>query len=431
VILLAPWSGKEAELADPDPNILNHGLVPAPKALNLVLEGATAGKTETVELGKAIGRVLAEDLKAKRTQPPFAASAMDGYAVRHIDLIGTTTELTIVGEAAAGHPFKGNINPGECVRIFTGAPVPEGTDTIIIQENVSANGDKIKVLETAPLGKFVRLAGLDFQTGQILLTKGGVLDPQSLSLAASMDHPVLPVFAKPKVAIIATGDELVLPGQYTRDGQIIASNTFGIASIAESAGANVDNLGIALDTIEALKEKVASALQNGADLIVTSGGASVGDHDLVKPVMESFGFVFSFVKIAMRPGKPVIFGKADICGKTRRFLGLAGNPVSSLVSSHIFLRPLVRLLGGYSAQTVQPITAIFDCDLPANDEREDYMRGTARRGKEGTLLVAPFPKQDSSMLATLSKADCLIIRPINAPAARAGDQTQVIMLRDV
>lgn len=424
-------NAKVAELAGADPNILHHGLVPAPKALQLVLEGAAPVSVETVELANAFNRVLAQDLKANRTQPPFPASAMDGYAVRNADLKSENPVLTMIGEAAAGHPFDGKIGQHECVRIFTGAPVPNGADTIIIQENVSSNGNEITILETVDLGKFVRQAGLDFHKGQTLLTKGSVLDPQSLALAASMDHPEVKVYSRPKTAIIATGDELVMPGQATKDGQIIASNTFGVAAIAAAAGAEVDNLGIALDTVEALKQKVSHALENGTDLIITSGGASVGDHDLVKPVLEGFGFVFSFVKIAMRPGKPVIFGKAEIGGKTRRFFGLAGNPVSSLVSSHIYLRPLIRLLGGYPAQTVQPVTARFDCDMPANDEREDYMRGTARRGKDGELLVAPFPKQDSSMLATLAKADCLIIRAINATAAKAGETTQVIMLRDV
>lgn len=429
------WSGREAELAVADPNILHHGMVPAVKALELVLEGAgpitgPSGE-EYLTLAQASGRVLAQDLTARRTQPPFPASAMDGYAVRFADLAPEKPVLTLTGEAAAGHPFFGGVSPGECVRIFTGAPVPLGADTIIIQENVSADGKAIQILEKAAQGRFVRPAGLDFKEGDILLKAGTILDPQCLSLAASMDHGQVSVYRKPKVAILATGDELVMPGELIKSGQIIASNTFGIAAIAADAGAEVSNLGIALDTMEALRQKISEALEADADLIVTSGGASVGDHDLVKPVMEHFGFVFSFVKIAMRPGKPVLFGKAQIAGKTRRFLGLAGNPVASLVSSHIFLKPLIRLLGGSPAQTVQPVTALFECDIPANDEREDYMRGTAHRGKDGGLLVAPFAKQDSSMLATLSKADCLIIRPVNAPAAKAGDATQVILLRDI
>ena len=415
--------------------VLNKGLVPARKALELVLEDAGPVGSERVRLHDAANRVLAVDLEARRTQPPFPASAMDGYAVRHEDISKPGTILRKIGEAAAGHPFRGILQAGQCVRIFTGAPVPEGADTVIIQENVTdpADGDPdgVKINQTAPKGKFVRLAGLDFKKGEVLLKTGTVLDPQALSLAASMDHPEVEVFTRPKVAILATGDELVLPGETTSDAQIIASNTFGVTAIAQSAGANVQNLGIANDTFEDLEKRIMSALDEDADLIVTSGGASVGDHDLVKPVMESIGFVFSFIKIAMRPGKPVIFGRCIYRGKERRFLGLAGNPVSSLVSSHIFLKPLICLLGGYPPQTVQPVTALLGSALPQNDEREDYMRGTVKRGSDGSLVATPFEKQDSSMLATLSRADCLIIRPVNAPAANKGNPVQIILLRDV
>jgi molybdopterin molybdotransferase len=405
--------------------------VPARKALQLVLEDAAPVGSETVSLVNASGRVLAADLVANRTQPPFPASAMDGYAIRAKDVAEAGVTLKKVGEVAAGHPFRGSVSSGECVRIFTGAPVPDGTDTIIIQENATENESVVTVHRPAPEGKFVRRAGLDFRQGDTMLRKGAILDPQALSLAASMDHPVVEVFTRPKVAIMATGDELVLPGEATGEGQIIASNTFGVAAIAETAGADALNLGIAADTIEDLMARIQSALDDGADLIVTSGGASVGDHDLVKPVMEKLGFVFSFIKIAMRPGKPVIFGRAIIGGKERRFLGLAGNPVSSLVSSHIYLKPLIRLLGGFPADIIKPVSAVLEVDLPANDEREDYMRGTARRGSDGKLFVRPFERQDSSMLATLARADCLIIRPVDAPVARKGDAAQAILLRDV
>ncbi len=411
--------------------ILNKGLVPATRALELVLEDAGPVGTERLRVADAAYRVLAVDLKALRTQPPFPASAMDGYAVRFEDLTDDGATLTRIGEAAAGHPFEGRLEAGQCVRIFTGAPVPEGADTIIIQENTSEQKNLVTVHQGAPKGRFVRQAGLDFKSGETLLEKGAILDPQALSLAASMDHPLVEVFTRPIVAILATGDELVLPGEATRPGQIIASNTFGVAAIAGSAGAEVSNLGIALDTFEDLRERIGSALDAGADLIVTSGGASVGDHDLVKPVMESLGFVFSFIKIAMRPGKPVIFGRCRYNGKERRFLGLAGNPVSSLVSSHIFLKPLISLLGGHVPQTVEPVRAIAGSDMPANDEREDFLRGTATRDNNGGLIVRPFDRQDSSMLATLSRADCLIIRPVNAPEAKKGDPVKAILLRSV
>ena len=412
-------------------NILHEGLVPASKALELVLEGAGPTDAAHVALAQANGRVLAQDLAAKRTQPPFPASAMDGYAVRHSDLSEAETALQVIGEAAAGHPFNGEVTAGTAVRIFTGAPVPQGADTIIIQENTSRDGDMVQILNPAEKGKFVRPAGLDFKQGETLLTAGSVIDAQSLSLAASMNHAELPVWKKPVIGVLATGDELVLPGNELAEGQILASNTFGVAAIARDAGGEVIDLGIARDTLEDLIARIGSALDNGADLIVTTGGASVGDHDLVKPAMEHFGFTFSFVKIAMRPGKPVMFGKAVIDGKERRFLGLAGNPVSSLVSSHIFMRPLIRLLAGHDAKAVEPVTGELETPLPENDEREDYMRATARRDSDGKLLVTPFGKQDSSMLATLSKADCLVIRPVRAPAAGAGAQVPVILLRDV
>ena len=412
-------------------NILHEGLVPARKALELVLEGAAPAEAELVPLAQAGGRVLAQDLSAKRTQPPFPASAMDGYAVRHTDLHDGETALAVIGEAAAGHPFAGEVVHGAAVRIFTGAPVPQGADTIIIQENTIRDGDTVRILKPAEKGRFVRPAGLDFTEGETLLKAASVINAQSLSLAASMNHAEIPVWKKPVIGVLATGDELVLPGNELAEGQILASNTFGVAAIARDAGGEVLDLGIARDTLDDLIARIGSALGKGADLIVTTGGASVGDHDLVKPAMEHFGFTFSFVKIAMRPGKPVMFGKAIISGKQRRFLGLAGNPVSSLVSSHIFMRPLIRLLGGYDAKTVKPVAGELEIALPENDEREDYLRATARRDGDGRLLVTPFVKQDSSMLATLSKADCLVIRPVRAPAALAGESVPVILLRDV
>lgn len=330
---------REAKLSDrstSQSNVKFEGLVPAHQALELVLEDSGPVGVETLPLLECNNRVLSEDLSALRTQPPFPASAMDGYAVKQSDVLSIPTKLKLIGESAAGHPFKEKINEGEAVRIFTGAAIPLGADTIIIQENAISGDRSVQILKSSPKNKFIREAGLDFKAGDILLHQGEVLNPQSLSLAASMNHSALKVYKQPSVCVLATGDELVLPGEKLRDGQIIASNTFGIQAIAKSAGAEVFDAGIALDTLEDLKKRIKEQIENGVDLIVTSGGASVGDHDLVKPALESFGFQFSFVKIAMRPGKPVIFGRCVIDGKERRFLGLAGNPVSSLVSSHIF-----------------------------------------------------------------------------------------------
>jgi len=422
-----------------DENVLHKGLVPPQKALGLVLKDATSIDVESVDLLHCNGRVLAEDISAQRTQPPFDASAMDGYAVRQADVTATPCDLKIIGQSAAGHAFQGRIKKGEAVRIFTGAPIPLGADTIIIQENTKAPpqekgrgiGFHICVLSAEAKGKFIRPAGLDFSEGQVLLNKDQVLNPQSISLAASMNHASLPVFKKPNVAILATGDELVLPGSTLEASQIIASNTYGIAAIAKEAGANVLNLGIANDTFDDLKNIISDAINNGSDLIVTSGGASVGDHDLVKPVMESLGFVFSFIKIAMKPGKPVIFGRTIIDGKERRFLGLAGNPVSSLVSSHIFLKPLIQLLAGKPPEFVKQIEATITQPLEANGDREDYMRGFATRMPNGKIETEAFTKQDSSMLATLNRANCLIIRQVDAKKLNIGDKTPIILLQNI
>lgn len=412
-------------------SVLHPGMIDASLALKLVLEGAAPVEIVQVPIAQCGGRVLAAGLKALRTQPPFPASAMDGYAVRQTDIKTLPARLKIAGSAAAGHPFEGDIGPGACIRIFTGAPVPASLDTIIIQENTEAQDDSVTILKGNEQSKFIRPAGLDFSEGEVLLEPGCVLDSSSQALAAAMGHAELPVWKRPVVAIAATGDELVLPGQATGPGQIIASNTFGLQTITEQAGAEVMDLGILADTFEAHEAAFRKAFECGADLLVTTGGASVGDHDLVRPVMASLGFTFSFEKVAMRPGKPAVFGTAEIGGRIRRFLGLPGNPVSSLVSGHLMMRPLVRLLGGYPAHTAQPVAAILGADLPANDERQDHLRATATRRSDGALVVTAFGRQDSSMLAAMARADCLIVRPAHASEAKAGEEVPVILLKGI
>lgn len=414
-----------------DPNILHNGLVPAQKAYELVTQNVTPIGEEKLPLIKCAGRVVTSDIKALRTQPPFDASAMDGYAVRFEDIGNIPTKLKLIGEASAGHSLEGEVDIGEAARIFTGAPIPKGADTIIIQENTSSNGDMVEVLQSAPKNSFVRKAGLDFSKGETLIKAGTQLNPLNLSLAASMNHAELPVYKKPLVGVLATGDELVLPGEALPDGKIITSNSFGIQTIAAQAGAEVMDGGIASDDFDTLQAKVKTLLNDGADLVVTTGGASVGDHDLAKPVLESLGFQFSFVKVAMRPGKPLIFGKAEIDGKTRRFLGLAGNPVSSLVASYIFLKPLIQLLCGLNPKAIEPIIAKLTQPLPKNGDRQDYMRATIDRIEDGIFYVSAFEKQDSSMLATLNKADCLIIREIDAPEATTGEEVKIIPLKNL
>jgi molybdopterin molybdotransferase len=399
-------------------------LVPVAQALGRLLADAETLPAETVALHDAFERVLAEPLAALRTQPPFDASAMDGYAVRAIDVANAPAPLTVIGAAPAGRGFAGSVGPGQAVRVFTGAPLPGGADTIVIQENVRDLGNGvIEVLEPTAANRHIRSAGLDFREGDILLEKGRLLDAAALSLAASANHPALPVVRRPLVAIIATGDELLPPGSTLGPDQIISSNAYGVAAAARSVGARALDLGIAADTKEAIAALVRKAVEAGADVVVTLGGASVGDHDLVHDVLTGEGMTLDFWKIAMRPGKPLMFGRM---GKIR-CVGLPGNPVASLVCSQLFLKPLLARLGGRSFdQDVRP--ARLGMAMTANDQRQDYIRAVVRE-ESGTLMATPFGVQDSSMLRMLADANGLIVREPFAPAAEAGAPCRVLMLR--
>ncbi len=406
-------------------------LVPAAEALSIILQGAAPAGEETVAIGEAAGRILSRDLTALRTQPPFPSSAMDGYAVRGADIASVPVKLVLIGESAAGSAFPGSVASGQAVRIFTGAPVPKGADTVVMQENTRAEPGSVTILVTAATGKSVRKAGLDFQRGDTLLSAGFVLDPQRLSLAASMNHASVPVWRKPFVAIASTGSELRLPGAEPGPDQIIASNGFGLAAIVRRSGGEVLDLGIVRDDRSALTAAFTRALERGADLLLTLGGASVGDHDLVLPVLRDLGATFHFSKIALRPGKPLLAGEIVHGGRTVRILGLAGNPVSSLVAGNVFVAPLVAAMAGRNSGRSHPVPAVLGCDLPANDERQDYLRASASRNREGQLEVTPFGVQDSSMLAALVRADVLLVRPAGAGPARAGDPCSVILLREI
>jgi len=403
-------------------------LIPADEALKIVLSGAYSTGTETLQLAEAANRILAKDLASLRTQPPFDASAMDGYAVLQSDVIHLPATLQVIGESKAGTPFDKPVSKGKAVRIFTGAVVPEGADTIIIQENTVADNGAVEVLTGTPQGKFIRTAGLDFKEGEVLLKSGDRLTPYRLALAASMNHAQLSVYKQAKVAMISTGDELVMPGQAMAPGQIIASNTFGIAASIQNCGAQVLDLGIAGDTREALRAKLQEAIEMDANIIVTTGGASVGDHDLVLPVAQDMGFDFEIAKIAMRPGKPFLFARLQYKGKTVRLTGLAGNPVSSLVAFNVFVKPLIQKLSGEDADALQRIPATLGSDLPENDERAEYMRATLEVSSDGKRVATPFTKQDSSMLANLVRADCLVYRPVKAGAAKAGDGCEIVLI---
>lgn len=399
-------------------------LVPVAEALQRLLEGAVARPGESVALADAAGRVLAEPVVALRTQPPFNASAMDGYAARAEDVASAPARLSVIGMAPAGRGFDGTVGKAQAVRIFTGAPLPEGADTIVIQENVrDLGGGQIEVTEPTAKERNIRRRGLDFAQGDVLLEKGRVLDPAALSLAASANHPTLKVVQRPLVAIIATGDELLPPGSALGPDQIISSNAYGVAAAAQSVGARALDLGIAADRKEAIAALVKKAVAAKADVIVTLGGASVGDHDLVHDVLTGEGMKLDFWKLAMRPGKPLMFGRlGDI-----RCIGLPGNPVASLVCSQLFLKPLSAQLGGCTfRQDIRQ--AQLGAAMPANDLRQDYVRAVVRE-EAGALVATPFGIQDSSMLRMLADANGLIVREPFAPAAAVGAGCRVLMLR--
>jgi molybdopterin molybdotransferase len=387
-----------------------------------IVAGMRLMPVEQVALPQALGRMLAEDVAARRTQPPTAVSAMDGYAVRAEDVAKLPAELKVVGYAPAGGSYAGTLRPGEAVRIFTGAPLPAGADTIVIQENAAAEGDRVRVVDgKAPRGRFVRPAGLDFKAGQTLLRAGRVLTPLDIGLAAAMNVPWLRVRRRPRVAILPTGDEVVMPGDPLGPNQIVSSNGLALAAYVAASGGEPVDLGIAPDDAATLKAMAAGA--RGADLLVTTGGASVGDHDLIRDVLGEAGLELDFWKIAMRPGKPLIFGRID----GTPILGLPGNPVSSMVCALIFLGPALRAMLGVAVPTVATATATLGRDLAANDERQDYLRSALAR-RDGRTIATPFEKQDSSMFADLARADCLVVRPPFAPAAAAGASVPVIRL---
>ncbi len=393
-------------------------LMPVDQALARILATAKPTPLEAVKLEDCFGRILATDVKAKRDQPPFPSSAMDGYALRHADI---ATPLKVIGVSAAGHAFKGSVKAGEAVRILTGAPLPKGADTIVIQENTKVDGETLIVTEPISLGKNIRAQGLDFKRGDILVPAGTKLNARDIGLAAAGNAPMLRVRKKPLMVLFTTGDELVLPGQKPRADQIVSSNSHAIAAMAKAWGAEVINLGIIGDSLKATMAAIRKA--EGADILVTTGGASVGDHDYVQEAFKKCGIKIDFWKIALRPGKPLMFGTK---GKLR-VLGLPGNPVSALVCGRIFLQPLLSAMQGQLLDQSR-LSARLGTALPANDGRQDYLRATLAHGPDGSRVATAFSKQDSSMQRTLRNADCLIIREPNAPEAAAGTLVFVLVL---
>jgi molybdopterin molybdotransferase len=398
-------------------------LLSVAEAFERVLAGVVPLPAEEVPLAEADGLVLAHDLKARRTQPPADVSAMDGYAVRAADVASAPMRLKVIGEVAAGRPFAAALGPGEAARIFTGGVLPQAADTVVIQEVTQRHGDWVEIQKPSAKGRNVRPQGLDFRTGDKLLAKGHRLTARDLQLAAGMNHPLVPVYRRPKIAMFATGDELVEPGTEPGPGQIVYSNGFALAALAREEGADVVDLGVVGDKLDDTIAAIRNARRHGADVLVTTGGASVGDYDFVNRAFAAEGAALSFWKIAMRPGRPLMHGRLG----SMHMLGLPGNPVSSYVCAFLFLVPLIRRLSGRD-DLVAPIeTAALGCDLTENDERADYLRATLTNGSSGPVAT-PFPTQDSSMMTPLAKADCLVIREPFAPPAKTGSCCAMIRL---
>jgi molybdopterin molybdotransferase len=378
---------------------------------------------ETISLAQGFGRVLAEPVIARLTQPPADVSAMDGFALRTADAEQGAV-LKIIGEAPAGHPFTGKIGPGETVRLFTGSVIPEGADSVLIQEDATATADQITVNETCATAKNIRRAGQDFASGETLIPSGTRLTPRQIGLAAAGNHPWLTVHRRPRITILATGDEILLPGEVIPPGSIVSSNAHALAAFITMHGGEPTILPIARDTLDSIAAGAAAA--HGADLLLTTGGASVGAYDLIQESLGQAGLALDFWKIAMRPGKPLMFGTIG----PLPLLGLPGNPVSAYVCALLFLGPAIDALSGLPGHPPATEPARLTTPLKPNDQREDYIRATLTRDAHG-LAVTPFPVQDSGMLKTLANATALIQRPPHDPALEAGAQVQIIRLTDI
>ena len=398
-------------------------LMPVAEAYAAVLKDAAPLPEETVALDDAHHRTLSRAIAALRTQPPDAMSAMDGYAVRAADAV-LGARLKVIGEVAAGRPFTSSLGANEAARIFTGGVIPSGADAVVIQEDTARDGNTVIINEASTFGKNIRAAGIDFKKGDVLLPRGTLLSDRALALAAGMNHPQLPVHRRPRVAILATGDELVAPGGALAPGQIIFSNVFALTALARSEGADVIDLGIARDTLDSTTDGIRRAQGSGADVLVTTGGASVGDHDLVQAALKAEGTDMAFWKIALRPGKPMMHGRLD----AMRVLGLPGNPVSSYICAYLFLVPLIRALSGRRQIDHVFEQARLGRDLPANDQRQDYLRARLETGTEGLPVATSVGMQDSSLVANLAAANALIVRPPFVPAAPAGSTCTILRL---
>ncbi|WP_373503011.1 gephyrin-like molybdotransferase Glp [Aestuariivirga sp.] len=397
-------------------------LLPVEHARARILKGVKPLGPERVKLEDSLGRILAGPVKARRNQPPFNASAMDGYAVLSSDVASTPVSLKVIGVSAAGHRFRGVVRSGETVRIFTGAPVPKGADAVVIQENVAVQTKPyVSVLQSVKPEQNIRGAGLDFSRGDVLVPAGTRLNARDIGLAAAANAAIVAVRRKPVVALIATGDELVLPGAAPSPDQIISSNSHALAAMARSFGAEVINMGIIPDKLAVTERAIRRARE--ADILITTGGASVGDHDYVQEALKNSGVNIAFWKIAMRPGKPFMYGRR----KGQHVLGLPGNPVSALVCARLFLKPLLdAMLGLPESDDLED--ARLAAAMKENDGRQDYVRATLDIAPDGARTVRPFSKQDSSMQRTFRESHALIVRPPLAPAVHEGDVVKILRL---
>ncbi|MFC7477077.1 gephyrin-like molybdotransferase Glp [Dankookia sp. GCM10030260] len=399
-------------------------MISVEEARRRILEGLSATPAETVPLAMGWNRILARPVRSRVTQPPADVSAMDGYAVRAAEAL-EGARLTVIGVAPAGHPFAGTVGPGEAVRIFTGAFVPPGADAILLQEDAAAGDGQVRVTETVRPGRWIRARGLDFATGEELLPAGKRLTARDIGLAAAANHAWLAVHRAPRIGILATGDEIALPGDPIPEGGIVSSNAHALAALVRASGGDPLVLPIAPDDREAIAAAAVAA--RACDMLVTTGGASVGDHDLVQAALGPQGFALDFWQIAMRPGKPLIWGRL---GATP-VLGLPGNPVSAMVCAVLFLIPAIARLSGLPGEPPRTIRALAGAPLAANDRRFDHLRATLATGADGQPVATPFPQQDSSMLKVLSRAEGLILRAPLAPALPAGAAVEVIPLGDL
>ena len=386
-----------------------------------ILDALRAEPAEIVALANAWNRVTAEHVTARLTQPPADVSAMDGYALRAMDGV-IDADLRVIGAAPAGHPFDGQVGPGEAIRLFTGSVFPTGADAILLQEDATRRGDRVRVNDAAVAGRHIRRAGQDFAAGDVVIRAGRRLTARDIGLAAAANYPWLSVHCRPRVAILATGDEIAMPGEPIPPGGIVSSNSHALAALVQAAGGEAIILPVARDQ-EAAISAVADTVV-GMDMLVTTGGASVGDHDLVIAALKARGMTLDFWQIAMRPGKPLLFGQLGVTP----VLGLPGNPVSALVCAILFLLPALARLSGLADASPPVSSAFLGTPLKQNDRRADHLRAALHIDEDGRLVVTPFPVQDSAMLRRLASADALVLRAPNAPALPEGAEVRIIRL---